>query len=1238
MKSLAASVASIVLAVAGLFLPGALMAQEVIPDFYKDPGLNPNRGYVNQSFNEHVDPFTGALQLHYVDVHVPGNGGFDLSVTRSYNSVTFDETNPLAFDSQAGLGWQIHFGRVLHKAISLPCSSSAFGVDTLSNPVIELPDGSTQLLVLSSSSASLMTTTQRWKVDCAGAGAGIIAYSPDGIRYDMAQQVTVGSGTATRTAWYTTKITDRNGNYANIAYVAAFSPKISSISASDGRLISFTYSGGLVSSISSGATTFNYGYQAVAGQSGAYFLSSVTRPDGTIWQYQYNGQLSSAPGSYALKQVTYPQGGVINYGYGTSSSDYVYFDSVSNAASRSTVVKTKSTSDGGNWSFSYSPGGVGSYDTTTVTSPSGTTTYQHIGPNYASSGSLWSVGLLMRKQIGSLQTETYGWTVQSISSQQYKRPGAWRASRLDSAVYAPVLSGRTIKRDGQDYSATYGSLDGYGNAGTATESGPNGGGRTITRNYYANTAKWIVKQVQDETVSGGGVSITRDFDGNGNLLSMSRDGVATTYSYDGEGNVASATFPRSLAHSYANYKRGIPMTESQPESISITRVVSGEGNVTSQTNGESKTTSYTYDGLNRIKSIGYPVGNSVSVSYTANTKTATRGSLTETTTLDGFGRPTSITMGGVAYTYRYDALGRRVFVSNPGVSQGNTYQFDMLDRVTRVTHPDSQYLAVTYSAGSKSVQDERGYSTTYSYRAYADPDAALLVNIAAAEASANMSISRNAKDLVSGITQGGFTRTYGYNTKGYLTSVVNPETGTTTYGRDDAGNMTSRTVGSSATTSYFYDGQNRLVTVAYPSGTAPVTKTYSKTHKVKSVVTSVASRTYSYDGNDNLIQETLGIDGLSFGTAYAYDGNDQLSSITYPQSGRVVSYSPDVLGRPTQVSGFVTGISYWPSGQVSQISYGNGTTTTYGQNSRLWPSSFATSKSSTGYFNSSYGYDGVGNLMTVTDSLDATFNRSLDYDKLGRLTSASGPWGAGALTYDGLGNLRSQSFGGATLNYSYDGKNRLASVSGSRTASYDYDELGNVVGAGGASHTYDAAPNLVCAKCNDATGKQQYQYDGSNQRVSVLKAGVKSYEVYGFNGNLLVEFTPGTPQRTVEHVYLGNKRMAQVEPTAAAVTPAAGGKLVAIARRNLILTASVAGSSPSGTVSWFEGSNLLGSATLVSGSASITINYATPGTHVIRLEYSGDARNLPASSTETVVVKVAPEDVLGIMNSILDSD
>jgi hypothetical protein len=110
------------------------MAQEVIPDFYRDPGLNPNRSYVNQSFNEHIDPFTGSLQQHYVDLHIPGNGGFDLKVVRSYNSASVDPFFPSDYASRSGVGWEIHFGRVLKSDNSICFNGNVTGA--LDNPVV----------------------------------------------------------------------------------------------------------------------------------------------------------------------------------------------------------------------------------------------------------------------------------------------------------------------------------------------------------------------------------------------------------------------------------------------------------------------------------------------------------------------------------------------------------------------------------------------------------------------------------------------------------------------------------------------------------------------------------------------------------------------------------------------------------------------------------------------------------------------------------------------------------------------------------------------------------------------------------------------------------------------------------------------------------------------------------------------------------------------------------------------
>jgi YD repeat-containing protein len=532
--------------------------------------------------------------------------------------------------------------------------------------------------------------------------------------------------------------------------------------------------------------------------------------------------------------------------------------------------------------------------------------------------------------------------------------------------------------------------------------------------------------------------------------------------------------------------------------------------------------------LNRVTSIHYPTGNAVSISYGAASKAATRGSLTESTFYDGFGRPVSVTLGGISRSFSVDALGRKTFESDPGTSAGTSYQYDILNRVTRIGNADGTARAISYGAGSKTVVDERSKSTTFIYRAYSNPDQQFLMSVSAPESSANVFIARNSKDLITSATQAGFTRSYGYNSNYYLTSVTNPETGTSSYGRDAAGNMTSRSVGSSGATGYSYDGQNRLTSVTYPGSTPSVTNTYNKTHKLLTANSSTGNRSFSYDANGNLTSESLVIDSLTFTTSYAYNGNDQLSAITYPRSGATVNYSPDVLGRPTQVSGFVSSVSYWPSGQIRQINYANGTVTSYNQNSRLWPSTFSTQKSGGPlYSSSSYSYDGAGNLTAISDPVDSTYNRTLGYDNINRLIGISGPWGSGTIAYNGAGNITSQVLGSSGLFYSYDGSNRLSSVSGSRATSYGYDAYGNIVNGSGNAYTYDGAPNLRCVNCANATNKIEYSYDGTNQRSSVAKAGVKTYEMYGSSGNQLIEFTPSQSNKLVEYIYLGGKRVAQ---------------------------------------------------------------------------------------------------------------
>lgn len=937
--------------------------------------------------------------------------------------------------------------------------------------------------------------------------------------------------------------------------------QLAAIVSSDGRRVDFTYdagSGRLQSMRDNTGRTWSYEY-LTPDTNNSRTLSKATLPTGQFWAYGYepgafsdvsgSGESAKIPSIRARKliRLTTLNKGSVSYDY----EEYLFSDRIylSSGSYRSEIqgerVNKRTLSTGETWLYSYTRGGAGEYDTTLVNGPDGTTTYKFMGPRYVmryrnlsdgpgSAGyqdNAWQVGQLMAKTDPSGTTETYVWKPRVLTDRQFilKETGyIW-----DEKVWAPVLEKRTVVRDGATYSTTYADFDAYGNPGKKTESGPNGGNRTTNYTYFNDPNKWILGLVKDEVFAGG--SLYRSYDANGKLLTATKDGVTSGFTYDAQGNLASLTTPRGQVYSYSDYKRGIAQVESQPEGITINRVVDNAGNITAETNGDGHTTTYTYDGLNRLTSEAKPRGNKLTITYAPNSKLVTRGNLIEKTEYDPFGKISSVTLGGIVTRFKYDVFGRKTFESHPGETIGTSYQYDALGRLVRIVNGDGTYQTHRYGSGTHAITDERGHTTTYTYKAYGDPDEQFLMGISApvSVSSASIALTRNARDLVTSVTQGSlprtYTRTYGYNDNYYLTSITNPETGVTKYGRDAEGNMTTRQVGESGVTTYAYDGQNRLSSVVYPGTTNGITYSYNKTGKLVSAKRYNGDRDFSYDANNNITSETLSGRGQQFKVEYTYDGNDKLASITYPYSGRLVSYTNDVFGRPIKIPGYINSVTYWPSGLIKQINYANGTVSNYSKNTRLWPSEFKTRKAglSNYYLNTAYRYDGIGNLTSLQDSVDSTLNRTLGYDPVNRLVTANGFWGNGAITYDEVGNLTSQVLGNTSLNYRYDSSNRLESVSGLRAATYAYDAYGNVSASANSTYVYDGVPNLRCIDCNNSLTKTEYDYDALNHRFFVKQKGVPSYEIYDPSGKLLSELTIGQPNKLTEYIYLGGKRIAQ---------------------------------------------------------------------------------------------------------------
>ena len=185
--------------------------------------------------------------------------------------------------------------------------------------------------------------------------------------------------------------------------------------------------------------------------------------------------------------------------------------------------------------------------------------------------------------------------------------------------------------------------------------------------------------------------------------------------------------------------------------------------------------------------------------------------------------------------------------------------------------------------------------------------------------------------------------------------------------------------------------------------------------------TLLSSENYLYDGSDRLIRvvETDGNNVVKHDFSWTYDAKDNVTALTESIGGKSFSYSYayDDDSRPTAFGyGDVTKqVTYDGHGRSSGTTVKNGSRTVLG---------------------TGYAYRDVDSTYTTTQVKSVT-----------------------------------NSYGGKTanFNYTYDANGNVLSVSGDQTATYEYDDLGQLItetiGTGDDQviirHTYDNGGNLI---------------------------------------------------------------------------------------------------------------------------------------------------------------------------------
>ncbi|WP_339782507.1 hypothetical protein [uncultured Marinobacter sp.] len=135
-------------------------------------------------------------------------------------------------------------------------------------------------------------------------------------------------------------------------------------------------------------------------------------------------------------------------------------------------------------------------------------------------------------------------------------------------------------------------------------------------------------------------------------------------------------------------------------------------------------------------------------------------------------------------------------------------------------------------------------------------------------------------------------------------------------------------------------------------------------------------------------------------------------------------------------------------------------------------------------------YDMAGNVISITDNAGSLHNRTIGYDDLNRMISATGFWCKGTIIYDGRGNLTSD---GPTIMV-FDGAKNLASI-------------------------------------DNGTKVIDYAYDGANTRVSGSSPTEDTDVLYTMMGDLLGEYDPSGGFK--EYIYVDSKTAANaVDDTA----------------------------------------------------------------------------------------------------------
>jgi RHS repeat-associated protein len=583
------------------------------------------------------------------------------------------------------------------------------------------------------------------------------------------------------------------------------------------------------------------------------------------------------------------------------------------------------------------------------------------------------------------------------------------------------------------------------------------------------------------------------------------------YTYDAAGRQLTTTTtntggsPASITSTVVRDARGLVTRETDPTGVATDHVYDLAGQLASST-GAARTVwvnGTSTSGVSPTATVGRNTYGDATHLRDANLNTTTSA-------YDAMGRPTSVTLpgytppGGSAITATttagYNAMGLPQTVTN-ALGHVTSITYDKYGRVLSVTQPDPD------GAGSKTAPvTTSSYSRTGQLLSEVDATGAIA---SATYDELGRQVTATESERPGGGSPIYFTTELSYNDAGDLTTVETPlgHTTNTTYNgaaeplrvTDPTGRFAQNTYDLAGRVVATVTGQN--TTYNNPVATATFDLAGRQTQTAECTATGTGTcgtvlrtRTFSYDAASRPLQTTSAVGRPTF---YGYDTAGQLATVTQ----RV---DPAVSGTAVSI-----GLGYDKVGNKTRLLDGNSKATTYAYTpwglpesviepstpthsaaaDRTWTTVYnavgwATEQRLPGNVTRTSTYDNLGRLTGETGTGAATTARALDYDPVGRLTSAASPAGNHTYTWTDRGLLSSATGYGGTATYTWDSDARLANrVDTTGTATFGYDNAGRLTSiidpltGVTQTNTHDTAGRLAASDYGAGTATRTYTYD-----------------------------------------------------------------------------------------------------------------------------------------------------------------